>query len=398
MFHCTRPRHAPLWALLVCAFSSTSQAQSAYTLTTLKSPTSTGMEVTDMDNTGKVVGHTYDQVLATEAGLFPPTFLGFKYWPRIRATSWSATRSSTITGVKRASKYGPIRTNEAGVTTGMTTTDRSVFSQQGYLQPAREKNGAVTSMENGTVLLEGQIKIGGINLPGVTVATARINTAKFTPLAGMAFTPSIFRDAVLITPGQTTPLDRQGHYSAAANDINDLGQVVGSVLATNGAVRAATWMNGQISRLGEDFTEAVAINNAGQVLVARSNQSHSDGSYGSMPSPSAPSQGGAAIWLGSQTTRIGTEQQVIKPTAMNNAGTVVGCADGASFIWKNGVMLDLAKEVTGKGVKLPVGAVIDCPLAINDAGSILTLMRYPVASSGPYPTYDLVRIRLNASP
>jgi hypothetical protein len=51
-----------------------------------------------------------------------------------------------------------------------------------------------------------------------------------------------------------------------------------------------------------------------------------------------------------------------------------------------------------KGVKLPAGTIIDCPVAINDGGSIATSVLYPVDLSGPYPTYRREWIRLNAVP
>lgn len=380
-------------ALLLCTLVGVSQAQSAYTLTTLKSPTSSGMVATDMDNTGKVVGHTFDQVLVIAGSIVFGSRL--EYWPRIRATSWSATRSSTITGVRGASKYGPIKTNQAGMTVGQTTTagTGSVF---GYIKPALEKGGTVTLLDKEGILQDGYTRIGGINLQGKAVATVKFMRAP----SSQAFTPSTSRDAVVLTPGGTTPLDRAGHYSATGNGINDTGQVVGSVLPRGGAIRAATWVNGKITQLGEDFTEAIAINNAGQILVVKNALSTriDENDNVQLATTEGPMPGSAALWLGSQTTPIGTEQQVVKPTAMNNAGTVVGCADGVSFIWKNGVMLDLLKEVTSKGVKLPAGSIIDCPVTINDGGSIVTSVLYLASTSGPYATYKREWIRLNATP
>ena len=389
-----RSRHLLRLSLIgTLCLSSLAQAQSAYTLTTLKSPTSSGLEVTDMDNKGKVVGHTYDQVLVFAGNILFGSRL--EYWPRIRAASWSATRSSTITGVRGASKYGPIKTNQAGMTVGQTTTAGS-GSPLGYIKPALEKGGTVTLLDKEGILQDGYTRIGGINLQGKAVATVKFLRAP----SGQVFTPSISRDAVVLTSGGITPLDRAGHDSATGNGINDLGQAVGSVLPRGGAIKAATWVDGKLTQLGEDFTEAIAINNAGQILVTRNALSTTIDENGNLQpgTPEGPRPGSAALWLGSQTTRIGNEQQVVKPTAMNNTGTVVGCADDVSFIWKNGVMLDLLKEVTSKGVKLPAGAIIECPVAINDAGSIVTAMRYPAGSQVPYPTYNRDWIRLNATP
>jgi len=70
----------------------------------------------------------------------------------------------------------------------------------------------------------------------------------------------------------------------------------------------------------------------------------------------------------------------------------VGCADNVPFIWKNGVMLDLVQEVNSKGAKLPQGVVVECPIAINDAGSILTSYRTSATSTGR------TWVRINAKP
>ena len=374
--------------------SGLAQAQSDYTLTTLKSPNTYGMRVTDMDNTGKVVRHTYDQVLVL-AGNYVFGSVNLEYWPRIRAASWSATRSSTVTGVRGASKYGPIKANQAGMTVGQTTTEAPKY-QERYVLPALEKGGKVTVLDKDQIFSDIFTRIGGINLQGQVVATAKLNRAP----VGTTFTRSNHRHAVLLSSSGIMPLDREGHASATGRGINDLGQGVGSVLPNSGAIRAAIWVDGKITRLGEDFTEAMAINNAGQILVVRNALSSAinENGDGQIATPEGPKTGSASLWLETQTTPIGTEQQLVKPTAMNNSGTVVGCADGVSFIWKNGVMLDLLKEVTSKGAKLPAGATIDCPVAINDAGSMVSLMTYPVASSGPYPTFNVAWIRLNATP
>jgi hypothetical protein len=71
---------------------------------------------------------------------------------------------------------------------------------------------------------------------------------------------------------------------------------------------------------------------------------------------------------------------------------VVGCIDNVPFIWKNGVLLDLVKEVNSKGAKLPSGVVVECPIAINDSGSILT--SYRARQSSTTRTW----VRINAKP
>lgn len=96
--------------------------------------------------------------------------------------------------------------------------------------------------------------------------------------------------------------------------------------------------------------------------------------------------------LGTSIQTIGREDQVVNATAMNNTGTVVGCVDGVPFIWKNGVTLDLVKEVNSKGAKLPSSVVHECPVAINDVGTILT--SYRASQNSTTRTW----VRLNAKP
>jgi hypothetical protein len=57
-------------------------------------------------------------------------------------------------------------------------------------------------------------------------------------------------------------------------------------------------------------------------------------------------------------------------------------------------MLDMATELTAKGAKLPAGAVLGCPIAINDSGSILMAYSAPTSTGGM--TYGFARF--NAKP
>jgi hypothetical protein len=376
-------RLSPLLALLLGTLPLASHAQSAYTLTELKSPTTYNTVATDMDNTGKVVGYTFDPIWGN-GGFELPTLA--RYW-RGRAVSWPTSTAASTTGSKGASYYVPMKINQVGVTAGFSTQTLTFQDSNGFMQPASEKAGKVTKLSNQSALNPGfnKITIGGINKLGVIAASGKFYNTEAMP------SPDAM-SAVLITPGQTLALEHPGHDVAFANGLNDLGTTVGSVIAKGQSARAAVWTNGKLSWVGQPHSEARAVNNAGQVLVRHT-------TLGILEYPEAPSRpegadpkGAAAVWLGSQATPIGTDSQVVTPTSMNASGTVVGCVDGAPFIWKNGVMLDLVKEVSNKGAKLPAGSVAECPVAINDSGSILTSYRASPSSS------TLTWVRINAKP
>jgi hypothetical protein len=382
------PKRAPrlthaLPTLLLAMACGASQAQSSYTLTVLKSPTTYATVTTDMDNTGKVVGYSFDRTWGI-GGFDLPTLDSF--W-RGRAVSWSTSTAASITGSKGASYYVPMKINQVGVTAGFSTESLIDQNSAGFMQPASEKAGKVTKLSNQNALEPGfnQTTIGGINKLGVIAASGRYYATDAVPTRDA-------KSAVLITPGQTLALEHPGYAVAYAHGLNDLGTTVGSVIATGQAARAAIWNNGKLSWVGQPNSEARAVNNAGQVLVRHT-------TLGIIDLPVAPSftrdadpKGAAALWLGAQATPMGTDGQVVTPTAMNASGTVVGCVDGAPFIWKNGVMLDLVKEINSKGAKLPAGSVAECPVAINDSGSILT--SYRASQSSTTRTW----VRINAKP
>lgn len=372
-------------ALLLCTLASLSQAQSAYTLTTLRSPNGTAATGRDMDNTGKVVGTHSVLSFNTEdvsAGGLP------KLRYRLVGTSWAAGTASTVTGSRLAAFYVPFKANQAGATAGFKTSD-TTFDISGT--PFVEKGGRLTALTLTNPADDiGPIVLGAINNSGTVVGTGYKDFS---------------HTAAILKPGQIMRLARlANHKSTFAYSVNDQEQVAGAVLVSDSVLppgyyadmRAAVWTNGQLSWVGEPQTEARVINNAGQVLIAKV--------YGPSNAQKAGAQawanfdgrgrvkGSASVRLGDAVQTIGREDQVIIPTDMNNAGTVVGCADDVPFIWKNGVMLDLVKEVSSKGAKFPKGVLVECPMAINDSGSILISHR-----PGPYD-FKSTWVRINAKP
>jgi hypothetical protein len=377
-----RPVHpfTPLLALMLGTLPLASLAQSAYTLTVLRSPNGNAPVPYDMDNTGKVVG--LYQVLGINTADGSP-----KLQYRNTGVSWSASTASSLTGSKAASSYVPLKVNATGTTAGFKTSAAS-FTFSG--DPILEKAGKLTTLTyTNPSDAPGPVMLGSINSAGVVVGTGFNNG----------------HSAVLMKPGQIRDLERlPNHLSTFGNSVNDQEQVAGAVYLSNSDlppgvfhdIRAAVWTNGKLSWVAEQQTEARVINNAGQVLVAKAFGPQIGNSAGAISlgvrDARTTIKGSASVRLGSSIQTIGRDDQVVNPTDMNNAGTVVGCIDNVPFIWKNGVVLDLVKEVNSKGAKLPTNVVIECPVAINDSGSILISHR---------PSeFDFKRtwVRINAKP
>jgi len=388
MFHCTLPRHTPLWALLLCALSSASQAQSAYTLTKLLAPNLFTPEAFDMNNAGKVVGTT--TVSAGFGWLSGIPILTY----RGQGVTWSSSTASSISASKTPNYYVPYRISESGVTLGYRTNrdDPIPFSQL-----YAEQNGKVTvAMVSSPPYNLAKSALGGVNKAGVAAVTADQKNSNQTVPYGA--------NAVLVQGGTVSQiLERPPSYvESFAHSINDQGMVAGalrdSYYSTGGGdpIRAAVWTNGQLTWVGELQTEARVVNNAGQVLVAKGRSAPISVGGGAnnwrYKDMGNPVKGSAFVLLGTAVQTIGRDDQVVNATDMNNVGTVVGCADNVPFIWKNGVMLDLVQEVNSKGAKLPQGVVVECPIAINDAGSILTSYRTSATSTGR------TWVRINAKP
>jgi len=137
-----------------------------------------------------------------------------------------------------------------------------------------------------------------------------------------------------------------------------------------------------------------AINTPGQVLLQK------------VIPPAGNDKTAAALWFNGSTTAINTlDGREVYPSAMNDSGAVVGClvqrllygGVESAFIWKNGVMQSLDQVVSSRGVRLPAGTKLGCPMAINNSGSILTYY-YTPSSSGNAASVARTWIRLNAKP
>jgi hypothetical protein len=155
-------------------------------------------------------------------------------------------------------------------------------------------------------------------------------------------------------------------------------------LGNGRTVNPALWVNGRLQVIDRKQGRAIGVNQAGQVLLQRANKVYS-------------------VWFNGQETAVAplVNGEVVVPHAINASGVVVGRSglpagnypdvdgyrNGKAFIWRNGVSSNLNQWVASKGLKLPSGSVLEDALDINDAGSIVAVLK----SSGG--TRSVVRLQ-----
>jgi probable HAF family extracellular repeat protein len=159
-------------------------------------------------------------------------------------------------------------------------------------------------------------------------------------------------------------LPRQ-QVGGVAEDINDLGHIVGTTTHAAGGARAFLWKNGvmrNLGTLGGRWSTAAAINNASQVVGT---SARADGKLR------------AFIWAKGTMTGLGTlGGSRSEATDINALGHVVGWsyltgdpkvhpdADAPiahAFLWRNGTMIDLGT----------LGGAESRALGINDKGHVV---------------------------
>jgi len=163
--------------------------------------------------------------------------------------------------------------------------------------------------------------------------------------------------------GTGTRLGTLGGANSWAQDINDLGQVVGYSENARGKIRAFRWVNGTmtgIGTLGGSVSRALAINNKGHIV------GHSQLTGDPRDPNGAPfvhaflKKSGVMTDLGTLGGRNSTALDI------NDAGQVVGWSETAAgirhpFLWQNGVMQDLLAGSADSGTAHainPFGVVV----------------------------------------
>jgi probable HAF family extracellular repeat protein len=102
---------------------------------------------------------------------------------------------------------------------------------------------------------------------------------------------------------------------ASVRDLNNRGQVTGTLWLTNGVRHAFVWRRGSLQLLGRNNSQANAINDRGQILGY-------DGG-----------KGGAVLWEHGKTRSLG---RLSDPALLNNRGQVLGFYQGHPALWTNG--------------------------------------------------------------
>lgn len=218
------------------------------------------------------------------------------------------------------------------------------------------ENGKLTNL--GTIPGGNRSEAVAVNECGQVVGSAQNFQTGDPP-----FTPFLWEGGALI------PLDLPFGPEGRASDINDNGQVVGwmgngILLDSHGYI----WEAGVVTDLGVPpgafAAEAVAINNAGQVLIKGRFQDNA----------TSPVLFKSFLWDDGQWTDIGLLPGFDRCTGidLNDSAQIVGYCQHSSgtgimgFFWQDGEMI----PVTDLDLSIPGGAAIGLPCALGETGQI----------------------------
>ncbi len=397
-------------ALGLCALGA--QAQSSYTLTTLKASNSFAVTPIALDSQNNALGtaYYYDSFgLLTFGATGIPVFGGFGYVYVTEPSKWAAGTSTSVapTRLVKGAHQNLISTSADG---------SKLVTSSGLYEAATGK--LVYYVSDLKVGISQQVSF--YQWPRMVANDGSV-AITFDIFSSQPLTPSVRRGAVVHGTSQIPVLLPLGdHLSSTAGAISPSGSLVGgTVLETStGFDRAAVWTNEQLSVLDSQpnrGSNVMRINAVGQALAC---------TLSGVSTPMDSVNGPYLQTIYSKPVPVvfanGAEQaiaplsagQVANAWAINASGTVVGrsgplggspylalspqnciataTTNSRAFIWRQGVTTDLTTFVAGKGVKLPAGAVLADAMDINDQGSILALQR---ASNG-----TLSYVRLTAKP
>jgi probable HAF family extracellular repeat protein len=168
---------------------------------------------------------------------------------------------------------------------------------------------------------------------------------------GTSLTSTGTREATVWNGTTKTVLGTLGGSSSNAVSINNAGQIVGSCLTSTGATHATLWNGSNITDLGTlggATSTARDINDAGQIVGS------------SLTSTGATH---ATLWNGSTTTDLSSTSQNSDASAINNLGQIVGSNNFSPALWNGSTITTLSACGSGS-----------CPSTakdINDAGIIV---------------------------
>lgn len=426
-------RRLPSLAALVTltaasTFCGPALAQSAYSITVLGKPSGAfSFAPMTLDDQGVVRGGMYYRsglkfVIGGGAFGFLPAYL-------TQAVSWSGT-TATATATLGGKYLFPRLSNNNGLQVGpysKATELQNTLMPEVYPSSAATFQGAsvhAPSVGSATMLRQGSTDTDLTALLTKSLGASNTSSAKSIfaakgmnnagAIAGFFSRPvsangevTFVKTPLVYFNGNYTTLDTGPYQNVNPLDINDAGTVLGQVTrytdSTGYQSLPVLWVNQQLVAVGGDSLanhEPLGINNAGQVLLVGLSRPVVPGSVEDFL---LPLRADSVIWQNNTVTPLlSPNNEAVRATAMNDQGTVVGCAlraaadqrsvDARPFLWKNGVLLDLAQALSAKGVSLPAGARWGCPLAINNSGSILTYYHTQVLP------VTVTWVRINAKP
>ncbi len=257
--------------------------------------------------------------------------------PLYQAVLWSNGAATDLNVLQTGSSVA-WGINDAGQVVGQVSVDG--LPSKGFLW----SSGTVRTFESGSSAM-------AINASGKAVGAGSVEAMQV---------PRSWHDE------QGSDLDTLGSGGGAASDINDAGQIVGELMAADGANHAVLWGPDAVHDLNDMsdlpgnwvLESASGINANGQVV-----------GMAGLPDY----VGHAFIWENGAVRDLGTLARSSGATAINNAGQVVGWTGGDNswptshgFLWEDGTMYDLNDLVS-----LPDGWWLGSACAINDTGQIL---------------------------
>lgn len=403
-------------ALLICGHA---MAQSSYTLSTLKSGTTNKPLSRDqdffIDATHRVVARSYRDAGYQNPICIPWLVLVCSPGGRTYSTdvlAWPASTASTVSPIALTNKRQPGATR---IPATSASPSGRIFLTEDVDLIYDTQTGAIMAFANqfqdSVVTYDAQGNYESSDLVSAFATVGRrglddaghlaVNGVRRSYVLDLSSRLGATTDALMDTPIQLPPplpvgTDAETRVRAMASVHLLAGEVRPDAasyfdddldLSNGRSVNPALWVNGRLQVIDRKQGRAIGVNQAGQVLLQRPNKVYS-------------------VWFNGQETAIAplVSGEVVVPHAINASGVVVGRSglpagnypdvdgyrNGKALIWRNGVSSNLNQWVASKGLKLPSGSVLEDALDINDAGSIVAVLK----SSGGTRTI----VRLHAKP
>lgn len=384
--------------LLVCALAALwgaqppARAQSAYTLTTLKPPSSTfpmpALQHYTLDPAGRVTSHgAYDA--GYQLPMCIPLF-GCFAGQRVAndyLVAWPVTTASSVAPVK----LSPTSFGDGYLSRQAQSGAAGVgASPDGRIQMAIGSKGMVYNAAGVLVAMDGQIdnangypELAEARTPrrGIT-DTGKVVLNKFGRSHLWDVSPYLGRttNSLISEPLPMPPeIDRSGQTSIEVHAIVSEQFWVGDVRSgqsTDGlychdgqGCWPAVWRQGRVMVIDQQPGRVVAANAAEQLLIQRENWAYAVRT-GAVEQPIAPLPGHNQV----EAVAINASGDVVGRSVLRDLSTFEVKASRA-ILWRQGATLDLTAHAKARGAALPTGAVLEDARDINDAGTLVAVMR-----------------------